>query len=110
MPYDESLAENIRISLNRRSIDHIEKKMFGGLCFLYKGKMAVGVVHDKLMVRVASGKIENELAKEYCTEMDFTGRSMKEFLYVLPEGWDNAENLDHYIQLGIEHAEMKSMD
>ena len=42
MAFDEALAERIRQRLARRK--HIEeKKMFGGIGFLLKGNMLVGV-------------------------------------------------------------------
>ena len=37
--------------------------MFGGLAFLYKGKMTVGIVKNDLMVRVAADKMDDILNK-----------------------------------------------
>lgn len=51
MPYDENLATRIRKNLAKvRGVS--EKKMFGGLCFLVNGNMALGLVSDDLMIRV----------------------------------------------------------
>jgi hypothetical protein len=49
MSYDEGLAERIHDVLEDRS-DVSEKKMFGGLAFLLRGNMCVGVVGDELIV------------------------------------------------------------
>jgi len=78
--------------------------MFGGLSFLYKGKMSVGVIKDDLVVRIVASKIEKELEKHNIRPMDFTKRPMKEFVYVDVE---NFKNLPYWINLGIEHAKSK---
>jgi TfoX/Sxy family transcriptional regulator of competence genes len=104
MAYNEELAHRIRENLKGNS-DIIEKKMFGGLAFLYKGKMSVGIVRDDLMARVVEGKYEEELSRPHVREMDFTRRPMKGFIFVEPEGYSSDADLNHYIVLGLEHAE-----
>lgn len=51
MAYDEGLAERIRGALDEQP-GVSEKRMFGGVAFLVNGHMSVGIVQDKLMVRV----------------------------------------------------------
>lgn len=104
MAYNEHLAERIRRALAARH-DVEEKKMFGGLCFLVKGKMAAGIVKDDLMVRVEGAKYQAALAKPYCRQMDFTGKPLKNFLYVGPEGVDTERDLEEWLGLGIEFVE-----
>jgi hypothetical protein len=50
MAHDEGLAERIRGVLEERG-DVSEKRMFGGLAFLVRGQLTVGIVKDQLMVR-----------------------------------------------------------
>ncbi|WP_204345132.1 TfoX/Sxy family protein [Psychroserpens algicola] len=107
MAFDEQLANRIREQLRFFSEDFTEKKMFGGLCFLYKGKMTVGIVKDDLMVRVLSDVIATELAKDAVRPMDFTKRLMKEFVYVSQNGIKTEAELLHYIELGLAHAKSK---
>ena len=103
MAYDEQLAERVRIYL--KPVDEItEKKMFGGLCFLYKGKMSVGIIKGQLVGRVISEKFEKALNEKHTSDMDFTGRKMKNFVYVSQEGLETEEELSKWIELGIEHA------
>lgn len=104
MAYNEMLADRIRLVLGARE-GLEEKKMFGGIAFLYKGKMACGIVKDELMVRVVDAKYETALEKPHCREMDFTGRPMKGFLFVGPEGFDTDRQLEEWVGLGIEFAE-----
>jgi TfoX/Sxy family transcriptional regulator of competence genes len=85
-----------------------QKKMFGGTCFLYKGKMCVGETKQRLMVRVVSDKMETILQIPDVKPMDFTGKAMKEFVFVSPSGFDTEEKLQNWVELGIEHAIQKS--
>jgi hypothetical protein len=34
--------------------------------------------------------------------MDFTGRPMKAFVFVSPEGWEAGDGLDYWISLALE--------
>jgi len=112
MAYNEELASRIRMALNffppsvTENLE--EKKMFGGLAFLYRGKMTVGIVKSDLMVRVPATKMDAVLSKKHVRPMDFTNRPLKEFIYVSEEGFNNEEKLQQWIELGIEHAKNKS--
>ena len=81
MAYDEHLVDRIRtIVVGRRNVS--EKKMFGGLCFLLNGNMLCVVAKDKLMLRVGTIQYDELLEQPGVSEMDFTGKSMRGFIYV----------------------------
>ena len=107
MAYNEQLANRIREQLKLFPEDFTEKKMFGGLSFLYKGKMTVGIIKEELAVRIVSGKMTLELKKNEVRPMDFTKRPMKEFVCVSAKGFETEAQLLHYIELGLEHAKSK---
>ncbi len=111
MSFDQELAKRIRTALQFFPLkvqEHFnEKKMFGGIAYLYKGKMTVGVVKEDLMVRVIGTKMDNALQMKHVRPMDFTKRPMKEFVYVSRAGIDTEEQLQHWIELGLEHAKSK---
>ena len=104
MAYDEKLANAARDQLLKFEDDITEKKMFGGISFLYRGKMAIGVLKNDLAVRVITSKMEHELEKYNVRPMDFTNKPMKEFIYVEVE---DIKNLPYWIDLGVEHAKSK---
>lgn len=81
MAYDEGLAARVRARLEDRP-GYDEKKMFGGLCFLLNGNMSCGISGDRLMARVGPDAWEEALSEPGAREMDFTGRSLKGFVYV----------------------------
>lgn len=102
MAYDEHLADRIRQSLDNKRVDYLEKKMFGGLCFMVDDKMCIGIVKDELMARVGPDHYETALSKNGAKEMNFTGRSMNGYVFVEPEGIDEETQLDEYIQMCLD--------
>lgn len=71
MAYDEGLAERIRDVVGTRGV--VEKKMFGGLCFMLRGHMCCGVTGEDLMLRVGPDQFESVLKRQHARKMDFTG-------------------------------------
>ena len=108
MAYNEELAFRIREYLKLQNEDVDERRRFGGVCFMHKNKMAVGVDSKDLMVRVVEEKMEDILAEEYVRPMDFTGKPMKEFVSVDFTAAETEEQLSRWIELGLEHAERKA--
>ena len=103
MPADELLCTRVRGAL-KRTAGVSEKKMFGGLSFLVNGNMACGVIDDKLVVRVGPTVYEDCLARPHATKMDFTGRPMKGWVYVLAPGHKTDEDLKSWVKKGVAFA------
>ena len=108
MSKTEEILKRIRVALKTWEKDIVEKKMFGGTCFLYKGKMCVGETKERLMVRVPSEKMEKVLSTEFVGPMNFTGKPMKEFIFVTEKGFHTEEKLQYWIEIGVAHAKTKS--
>jgi TfoX/Sxy family transcriptional regulator of competence genes len=106
MPYSEHLADRVRQRLDK-SGQLLEKKMMGGLVFMVNDKMCVGVDtdrstnQDRLMVRVGKAACDDLLDRPGCREMDFTGKPMKGFLFVYPEGFDSEVDLDFWLEKAL---------
>jgi len=98
MAYDEGVAERLREVFEGRS-DIVEKKMFGGIAFMHSGNMCCGIVDDMLMARVGPDAYEEALQRPHAREMDFTGKSLKGFVYVEPAGFAEDEQIQHWINL-----------
>ncbi len=96
MAYDEGLAQRIREHFQVRH-DVEEKKMFGGLCFMVSGHMCCGIVDNNLMARVGPDNYESFLKKDAVKEMDFTGKPLKGFVYVTPDGIATDSDLKDWI-------------
>ena len=106
MAYSEQQADRIRQRLSPYSF--IEKKMMGGLIFMVREAMCVGIdidrqtQKDRLMVRVGTLQYEELLQQAGSKEMDFTGRVMRGFLFVDAEGFDLDSDLDFWIGRALE--------
>jgi TfoX N-terminal domain len=97
MAYDERLAERIR-RVVPGDVSVRERKMFGGLAFMLDGHMACGVMGPDLMLRIGLGRSERALAEAHVRRMDFTGKPLKGFVYVAPEGVGSEETLRRWVE------------
>ncbi|MBL8848927.1 MAG: TfoX/Sxy family protein [Planctomycetaceae bacterium] len=102
MAFDEILADRVRSSLAYHLVACVEKRMMGGLCFMVSGKMCLGVVDQRLMVRLDPEIYADSLNKTGCTPMDFTGKPMRGFVFVRPEGHRSKKQLESWIELALE--------
>jgi len=102
MAYDEHLGERIHQVLKDRNAFYEARKMMGGLVFMVENKMCVGIVKDMLMARVAPEVYEESLERDGARPMDFTGRAMKGFIYVEPDGMDMQKDLEYWVDLALE--------
>ena len=97
MAFDEALAQRIRQGLARRK-NIEEKKMFGGVGFLLYGNMLVGVWKNSLIVRLGDEQGDDALKEPHVSEFHITGRSMKGWVLVAPEGVQDDEELNGWIE------------
>ena len=109
MAYDEKLAQRIRRAFGARR-DVTERKMFGGLTFLCRGRMCCGIVGTDLMVRVASDEFDRIVRGRHATPMDFTGRPLKGFVYVSPSGYRTAAALRSWLARGERATKEKAAE
>jgi hypothetical protein len=105
MAYDEELAQQSREMLGTAHIT--EKKMSGGLAFLSRGKMFVGIVGDTLMARIGPEPYAEALRTPHVREMDFTGRPMKGHVFVDPPGIEGDDDFERWI--GASRAFVRSL-
>lgn len=100
MAYNLRLAERIRSQLD--GVPFAERKMFGGIGFLLNGNMVCGVHKDSLMVRIDPEKQIALLKKSHTKPFDLTGKPMKGWLLVAPEGWRTDKQLSAWIKESME--------
>jgi hypothetical protein len=78
-----------------------QNKMFGGIGFLLNGNMLVGVWKDSLIVRLGPEKGDEALKEAHVSEFNITGRSMKGWVLVAPEGVENDDQLGGWVQQAV---------
>jgi TfoX/Sxy family transcriptional regulator of competence genes len=101
--YNAQLLERIRAVLAGRK-DVTEQKMFGGVAFMVAGNMACGPHGDRLMVRVGADAVPAALAEPHVKPMAFTGKVMKSFVTIEPEGMKTHAQLRRWVELAAEYA------
>jgi hypothetical protein len=97
MAFDEDLAARIRNGLARKK-NIEEKKMFGCICFFLNGNALVGVWKDRLIARLGPDEGEAALREPHVRAFDITGRPMRNWVAVEPEGVEDDEQLKDWIQ------------
>jgi TfoX/Sxy family transcriptional regulator of competence genes len=101
--YDEEFADRVREVISARP-DVVEKKMFGGLCFLVAGNMACGVLGEDLIVRLDRDESVKALAEPGVRQFDFTGRPARGIVFVSPERTADDESLAGWVEAGAGYA------
>lgn len=104
MPYDEEIAERVR-ALFRERHDVVEKEMFGGIGFLLAGNMCVGIWKESLIARVGLESYAWALEQPSVREFDITGRPMRGWVLVEPEGIETAEQLCDWVGRSVRFVE-----
>jgi hypothetical protein len=109
MAFTEYQQERIeRIFRQKQHLLFEGKRFMGGYCVFLDGKMCVGLDIDKrtgkdrLMARIGEEAMETALSRKGCKPMDITGRPMKGFVFVDPEGFERDADLEYWIQLAVD--------
>lgn len=117
MAFDEEMVSRIRMGLMALGREAEERKMFGGLCFMVKGHMAVGITGDgqakngrgELMVRCGEGRAAGVLDNPHVRLCDFTGRIMKSILLIRPEGFETDDQLANWLALALDFIDTEPL-
>jgi hypothetical protein len=75
--------------------------MFGSIGFLLHGNMCVGVWKQALIVRLNPDQYEDALKEPFVQQFDITGRPMKGWVMIQPEGVSSDEQLADWIQRAV---------
>ena len=97
MAFDESLAARIHDALARKKGVE-ERTMFGCVCFLLHGNALAGVWKDRLIARLGPGEGEAALREPHVRQFDITGKPMRNWVAVEPEGVEDDDQLKVWIE------------
>ena len=82
--------------------------MFGGVCFMINGNMCVGTWNGSLIVRLAKELHDQTLAEPHTKPFDITGRVMKGWALVEPDGIKSDEDLSAWVRRAAKFASAPS--
>lgn len=103
MPYDEKLAGRLA-QLAQGRPELVEKKMFGGIGYMLNGNMRCGIYKEFLVLRLGVEQAESVLSEPHAKPMDITGKVMKGWALIAPEGIAKDKDLKRYVQLAQNFA------
>ena len=98
MPYDPGLAERLAEILGGRS-GFAQRKMFGGIGWMLNGNMCVGIYKDWFIISVGEKTASEIFEKKHVKPMDITGRPMKGWAMVAPEGYESDKDLKKFVKM-----------
>ncbi|MEK7392560.1 MAG: TfoX/Sxy family protein [Fibrobacterota bacterium] len=103
MAYSNELASRIRDRFAKLKVEEVEEKsMMGGLVFMVDDKMCLGVIGEAMLCRIDPEEMPAALSRPGCGRMLFTGRPMKGFVVVQPEGMEPRTDFEFWIGLALE--------
>jgi TfoX/Sxy family transcriptional regulator of competence genes len=103
MAFDEKLAGRIRAYLGNDT-RVAERKMFGGIIFLLQGNMCCGVHRNALIARLGPEEAGRALSEPHTRVFDLTGRPMKAWVLVDPQGLTTAAQLGKWVNRAAKWA------
>lgn len=74
-----------------------EKKMFGGSAVMVRGHMCCGISQDRLMARIGLEQYAKALTLPHVSEMTFTGKPLRGYVFVAPAGYSTKRQLDAWV-------------
>ena len=81
------------------------RRLFGGVCFTLNGNMCIGVHNRNLIIRVGLPTADALMKEPHIRPMDLTGKIMKGWATVLPEGIQQESDLLAYTKLAYDFVE-----
>jgi TfoX/Sxy family transcriptional regulator of competence genes len=100
MPYDRGLARRLEDILGGRP-GLQQKAMFGGIGWMLNGNMCVGVYKDFLITRIGEAAAAALIGEPHVKPMDITGKPMKGWAMIAPDGVAEDEDLLRHAELAI---------
>ena len=76
-------------------------RMFGGYGFMMNGNMCVGIWDDMMVIRIGSDGWEAICDEPHVRPMDLTGRVMRGWAMIAPEGVTEDSEMQRYVDMAI---------
>lgn len=100
----EALARRIRTLVARRP-EMVEKKVIGGIGFMFNGNMTVGTTgKGELLVRIDPAKSASALARPGAFQMMMGQREMTGYVGVTPDIINDPDELRAWIKYAIDYV------
>jgi TfoX/Sxy family transcriptional regulator of competence genes len=108
---DEKLIERVRAALaDVAGVE--ERRMFGSVAFMVRGKMCVSARAERIMCRIDPALHDAAVKREGCRTVVMGGRQYRGYVYVDSAAVKTGRALKYWIKLALDyrdaHAKLKS--
>ena len=101
MPADEVLLTRVEDAL--AGLPRVEqKKMFGGITFMVRGKMCVTVGADRIMCRIDPAAHDAAVTRKGATTVFMKGREYRGYVYVDADAIKSKRDLDYWVGMALD--------
>jgi len=101
MPFNKVLAN--RVAEKLMNLPDVEEKiMFSGLVFMVNGKMCIGIMKDKIMLRINPESLNSLSDKDGWEQMTMGGKQMNGYISVSEDVINQSKELDYWIKLALD--------
>ena len=101
---DGKLAERVRAALRSAPLVE-EKRMFGGIAFMVRGKMCVCARRGRILCRIDPSTHDALLARGRCSTMVMRGRPLRGYITVQAEDVAQKRALDGWVRRSLAYNE-----
>ena len=102
MKPESALVGRVRTQL-ARTVDFEEKKMFGGIVFMVRGKMCVTARENRIMCRIDPARHDAVLKRRGCRTMVMKGRAYRGYVHVDGEALRTKRDLEFWVGLALDY-------
>ena len=107
VPGTAALVSRVKTALGRtRPVE--EKRMFGGITFMVRGRMCVSVGKGRIMCRIDPALHDDALKHKGCRTMVMKGREYRGYVHVDAETVRSKRDLDYWIGLALDYNKKAS--
>lgn len=108
MPSSDAIFDALEQAVPHLNLEPDEtvtaRRMFGGFCYMLNGKMFAGSGKSQLMIRLEEEEFAAASAAGQVTAMDFTGRPLTGFAYVVPEAFATEAELLEWLEMSLRYV------
>jgi len=100
-------VERVRVALAHVP-DVKQKKMFGSIAFMVRGKMCVSARAERIMCRIEPARHDAAVKRPGCRTVVMRGRSYRGYVHVDADALRTKRALQHWIGLALSHNQAQT--
>ncbi len=104
---DEKLVERVRAAL-AHAPGVKEKKMFGSIAFMVRGKMCMSARAERIMCRIGPAQHDAAVKRPGCRTVVMRGRQYRGYVHVDADAVRTERALHQWVELALRHNQSQT--